>query len=203
MKHTRHRERGFTLLEMMVVVVIIAVMSGAIIIGFMGNRSSMKVKRDAGQMVSFLRNMWDRSKTTGTALVLAPDFQNGSLAYIDPRDGVSEVAKFSSDAYIIAIKLNDRLYSQASMDLVINNGSSDDALFDTSLYLGEGRGLSLVAVIFGVPLNEENLDEGFEDITMCELNLITGKGKITYLEETDLLDIFDEAAAAELENEPL
>lgn len=201
MKWQRHNQRGFTLLEMMVVVILIAIMTGAVAVGFLGNRSSMKVKRDAASMVSFMRNMWDRTKTTGTPLILAPDFENGSLAYIDPRDGVAEVAKFTSDAYVLAIKLNDRLYSEASVDQPIGDGLYADEFFDTSIYLGEGRGLSLVAVIFGVPRDEENLAEGFDDLTMCELNLITGKGKITELEEADLHDIFDEAAAAELENE--
>lgn len=193
--------KGFSLLELMAVVIIILIMLAAMAVTFGNSRPSIKVKRDASQMVSFLRNMWDLTKATGAPLVLQPDYEQGTLAYTSPREGFSREAEFESDSRLIAFKLNDRLFSQASMDHAIEDESYNEAFFDTGIYLSEGRGLAEISVIFGVAEDQDTPFDEYEYITMCTLNLITGKGRIDNLDVQALEDLFVEAEEAEMARE--
>lgn len=179
---------GFTLIELMAVVTIILVLTVVTALTFANARPSIKVKRDAAQMVSFLRTMWDRTKATGDPLILEPDFGGAVLGHIDPRDGKRVLAEFDSKARIVAIKLNDRLYSKRS-------DSGGD------IYIAEGRGLSLVGVLFGLPGSDEDLLSEYEYLTYCKLNLITGKGTVEELDNEALEALFTEAEQAEVNRE--
>ena len=198
---TRGSAAGFSLLEIMAVVVIIMVMLGIMGLSFANARPSMKVKRDAAQMVSFLRNMWDATKTTGAPLVLEPDYEKGRLAYQSPREGKTVTAHFAKHSRLIGFKLNDRLYSRASVGAESDRALENDALFDTGIYVGEGRGLTSISVLFGTAEDAETPLEDYQFLTMCTLNLITGKGKVEGLTQEALADLIVEAETAEAERE--
>ena len=186
--------RGFTLLELMAVAMIILILTAAVGLTLGNSRPSVQVKRDAAQTVSFLRNMWDRARATGGSLVLEPDFEKGTLDYTDPRTGKRTRAEFDSDAHVIAIGLNDRFYNAWSHLTRVPQGE-DDAEYDPEadvLYISEGRGLVRVSVVFGIPVEEESIEGQlmvYDKVTMCTLNLVNGKGKIELLEEGNLDDI--------------
>ena len=191
------RERAFTLLEMMAVVMIMLILLGVAGLTFANARPSVKVKKDAAQMVAFLRNMWDHTKATGAPLVLSPNYETGELSYTDPRIAKTSRAKFSSDAKIIGIKLNDRLYTAASYDLVPEEESGTmDESGRFALYVSEGRGLTQVGVLFGIPREEH-----YDYLTFCSLNLITGRGTILSLNEDDLQELLHAAEEAVYEEE--
>ncbi len=185
--------RAFTLLEMVAVVVVILMLMGLLGLTFANARPTVRVKRDASQTVAFLRNMWDHTKTTGTPLVLTPDFETGEMSYMDPRLGKHTKAKFSSKARVLGVKINDRLHSIASQnpEYYEDEEPSEDP-FRNAVYLSEGRGLTLIAVLFGVP----NKEEGYDHLTLCSLNLITGKGRIEHLTEEEVAAIFEAAEEA-------
>lgn len=189
--------RAFTLLEMVAVVTVIMVLMGVLGLTFANARPTVRVKRDASQMVAFLRNMWDHTKTTGTPLVLTPDFESGGMSYMDPRLGKHTKARFSSKAKVIGVKINDRLYSIASRDLVEEEEAELEDPFNNAIYLSEGRGLTRIAVLFGIP----NKEEGYDHLTLCSLNLITGKGHITRLTQDEVAAIFEAAEEARYEAE--
>ena len=211
MDQTVITKRAFTLIELMMVVVIIMVMMGLTALTFSASRPAVKVKRDASRMVAFMRNMWDHTRTTSAPLILIPDFETGALSYEDPRTGKTAAANFASKAHIIGIKINDRLYSAASMppppeeqdgdEAVIEDEMYDDGGYDGSIFLSEGRGLTSLAVIFGVPKDKKDKTEGYEHLTMCTLNLITGKGEIRLLDEEELNSLLAEAEEEALEEE--
>lgn len=194
--------KGFTLLELMAVTVIIMIMIAVTTVSFANSRPSVKIKRDAAHMVSFLRNMWDRTKTTGDPLVLEPNFEDGTLSYTDPLEGRRVKAKFESEARIIAIKINDRLYSRSSIDVPLDQDESySDAFFDTGIYLSEGRGLTRFAVIFGMAEHGDDPLDEWEYLTMCKLNLVTGKGSVVKLDPEELQELFEQAETEALERE--
>lgn len=179
------KQKGFTLLEMMAVVMITLVLLGMSAIAFSRSRPAAQIKTDAANSISFLRNTWDLVKTTGSPLILQPDYEKGRFSYTDPRTGMHAQAEFTSDAMVVGIRLNDRIYNADSYV----PPSEDDEYGDSwegmnNLYLSEGRGLSKVALIFAIPE-----DGKLTYITMATLNLITGKGKITYLEEEELNEL--------------
>lgn len=186
--HKRHW--GFTLIEMMAVVIIILVMLGVTAITFANSRPSVRVKRDAAHTVSFMRNMWDRTKAESTTLILEPNFEDGSLAYTNPDSGIKTKADFDSGAHVIGIKLNDRLYSAGSTDYVAEDNGYSDGYEDNSIYISEGRGLTRMAVVFGVPTDEDD-DQAYEHLYMCSLNLITGKGHIVQLTMDELSQLVE------------
>jgi prepilin-type N-terminal cleavage/methylation domain-containing protein len=177
MKKMNTRGKGFTLVEILAVVFIIAVLLGVTVITFSRSQPSVRVKRDAVSMVSFLRNMWDHSRATGSPLILLPNYEDGTFSYVDPRTNKQEFAEFTSGARVIGILLNDRYYSETAyqpedMDLGLGN---------EPLYLSEGRGLVQLAIVFA--LVEENR---YEHITRSSLNLVTGKGKVEKLTRREL-----------------
>ena len=70
MSSNQHRQKAFTLLELIAVVVIIMVLMAGIAVNFANSRPGVQVKTDASNMIAFLRNMWDYTKASGTPLVL-------------------------------------------------------------------------------------------------------------------------------------
>lgn len=164
------RRRGFTLLEMMAVVLIIAVMVAGTSLMVANAQPSVKVRKDAGAMVAFLRNMWDRSRATGSALILYPDFNRGTLSYQDPLTGLVSQASFDSEARVLAVRINDRFYTANSF-YVDENGVP----VDSALYISEGRGLTRIAVLFAIPSDDGNT---LKYVHLCSLNLITGQGGV-------------------------
>lgn len=173
--------KAFTLLEMMVVVVIMVVMMGAVAVALGNSRPSVKVKRDAGTMVSFLRNMWDQSKATGTPLVFLPNFEDGSLRYRDPRLGQEKKATFTSDAKILAIVVNDRVLNGDSR--IVDD--YEDPANANAVYISESRGLTRIGVVFGILQD----DDSYDFLTFASINLINGRGQILPLEEEEYQDL--------------
>ncbi len=191
--------RAFTLIEMMVVVILILILLAVASLTFFNSTDGVRIKRDAGQTIAFLRNMWDYTKTSASALILEPDFENGTLSYVDPRDGKRGKAEFDSDAKVLAIKLNDRLYNLYS-SFAPNDDAGEEEFYDEDeydsgsnvLYLSEGRGLSRITVIFGIPEEEDDDTVTYTYLTACSLNLITGKGTILELEPEQLSQLMED-----------
>ena len=178
-------KRGFSLLEIMVVLILIALLTAATGLTFQRSRTSTQVKTDAARTVSFLRNMWDLVRATGGALVLEPNFETGGLSYLNPRTGERFDAEFESDAQVVGIQLNNRLYNvHSNLGRVPTRGQDVDELdYDPSLdviYVSEGRGLVMVAVIFAVRGDDE---ESYSHVTMSALNLVNGRGRTIKLED--------------------
>ncbi len=194
MDRPAHRHRGFSLLELMAVVVIILIMMGALALTLARSRPAARVKKDAAQSVAFLRNMWDRTKATGAPLVLNPDYEKGALAYIEPRSGREESASFSRGVKLLAFRINDRTYSMASQTSSEDEYAEYGRVFDDSLYISEGRGLTTISMVLGIPRDDE-----VDPIMAASLNLITGKGQIEDLSQEDLGDILAAAEETELE----
>ncbi len=193
----RGKKEGFSLLEMMAVVIIILCLLGLTAITFSRAQPGTQIKTDAANTISFLRNMWDLVKAGGSSLVLQPDYESGRFFYIDPRTGVQSEAEFTSDAVVIGVRINDRIYNQGSFT---PPGDNEEEYGDSlegvnNLYLSEGRGLTRVGLIFAIPEKDQ-----LTHITMASLNLITGKGKIKSMDEEELQQLImmsQEAAAYE------
>ncbi len=195
-----HRE-GFTLVEMMVVVVIILVLTGATALMFANSSDSVRLRRDSTSCVAFLRNMWDSSKASGEPIVLIPDFESGQLSYLEPRSGITEKANFVSKARVLAIVVNDRLIHANSEqpDIPADQDDIEDPIL-SGVYLSEGRGLSRVGVVLGIPVSKE-LEDGYKWITLARINLITGRSELLDLEPEEFDDMMN--AADELAEERL
>lgn len=178
---SKHEKKGFTLLEMMAVVVIMAVMLGVIAVALGNSRPSVKVKKDSSQMIAFLRNMWDQTKASGTPLVFIPNYEKGSLRYRDPRAGVEKKATFESGAKILAVVINDRIYSGDSQPV----GDDLDSGEANAIYISEGRGLTRIGVVIGILDDEDTYDL----LTYASLNLINGRGSVMPLEEDEYQDL--------------
>ena len=206
--------KAFTLLEMIAVVIIVLTLGAITAVGFGNSRPSVRVKSDAAKMVSFLRNMWDRTKVSGAPLILNPDYESGKLSYFDPREGREFYADFSSDAVIVGIRINDRFYTRSTYVPPINpvideNGDElpmedpaffgDQELGDT-LYISEGRGLTYVGVAFAIKKGGEGNQE-LEHITMATLNLITGRGTVEKLKPEELDDLMVHAEQGALDEQ--
>lgn len=179
---------GFTLIEMMVVVVIMMVMMGTVTLFLANSRQSVRMRKDSSMVLAYLRNLWDYSKASGEPIVLSPDFENGGLTYYDPRSGTTKAADFSSKARVLAILINDRLLTATSEEFSgpVDGGRDEDApTYEPSgIYLSEGRGLTKVGIVIGVLEQDEP-----SMITLATLNLITGHGRIVDLEPGDYDDM--------------
>lgn len=187
--------RAFTLLELMAVVILILIMLGMAALTFANSRPSIKIRRDAGQTVAFLRNMWDLSKSTGSELVLEPNFATGRLSYQNPRGGQRYDARLAPETHVIAIKLNDRLYSRASLE----RDENGEPTTSEGIHVGEGRGLAYISVLFGLPGEDKEDLAAYTYLTQCTLNLITGKGEVLNLTSDEFKELVDEAAEAAAE----
>lgn len=174
-------KRGFTLLEMMAVVVIISIMTGVLLVALGNSRPSVQVKKDASQMVAFLRNMWDQSKASGSPLVLLPNYEDGGMRYRDPRLGREKKATFSSKAKVLAVVINDRVYNGDSRF----ESSDIDQAEANAVFISEGRGLTRIGVVLGVAKDETSYDF----LVLASLNLINGRGDIVDLDEADYQDL--------------
>ena len=179
--------KAFTLLEMLAVVTIILVMLGLAALAFSQSRPAVKVKDDAARMVSFLRNMWDLTRATSAPLILQPNYEEGSFSYSDPRTGLRQQARFTSDARVIGVLLNDRYYSEETLTPSEESGyvpfESFDEELENALHISEGRGLSRIGVVFAIVDEDEH---SMDHITLSALNLVTGKGIVVRLDEADL-----------------
>lgn len=174
---------AFTMLEMMAVVMIIMVLTASVTLVLFNSSDSVKVRKDAAQMVAFMRNMWDRTRTTGSPLILSPDFEGGDLYYTEPRSGHTRKASLSSEAQVVAIVLNDRVYSAGSgFSMEESYDENGDPVVDNGIYISEGRGLTRIGVAFAVVLE----DGGYELAKYSALNLINGKGEVFDLTEEEI-----------------
>lgn len=178
---------GFTLLEMIVVTLLILIMAGMVSLTFANARPSVKLRRDAAQSLAFLRNTWDFVKASSSQLVLAPDWKEGVLEYFDPRTQTRQACRFRSKAHILAIILNDRVYNAQSMPQSeeVPEEGEPSGTEDGSLYIEEGRGLTELAIVFGIPDDDAEDVTAYKWITLAKLNLITGRGQIQELTTED------------------
>ncbi|MCB1043083.1 MAG: type II secretion system protein [Acidobacteria bacterium] len=184
--------KAFTLVEMMVVVIIILILTGATALMLANGSDSAQVRRDGTACVAFLRNMWDVSKAHSEPIVLIPNFEEGTLSYIEPKSGVQAKAHFFSKAKVLGILVNDRLIHSQSEDVAPVEETEDEQVDSVAngIYLSEGRGLSRVGIVLGVPK-----EESFKLMTLSRLNLITGRSEIIDLEPEQWFEMLDEAEA--------
>jgi general secretion pathway protein H len=89
-RHIRSSERGFTLIEVMVVLVIVALVT---VLSVVGVRSFAKtdLRSTASRMAGAIRYLFDRASTTGKVHRLVLDFENGKYW-----------AEVSDDAFVFA-----------------------------------------------------------------------------------------------------
>lgn len=186
--------RAFTLVEIMVVVVIILVMTGATALMLANSSDGVRLRRDTTSAVAFLRNMWDLSKASSEPIVLIPDFETGALSYIEPKSGIQEKAHFSSKARVVGILVNDRLFhkdtEQPEPPPESEEGEGDDRLF-SGIYLSEGRGLTRVGIIMAVMDDDE-----YELMNMATLNLINGRSQLLDLDPDAFFEMIDASDSA-------
>jgi len=201
-------QSGFTLMEMMAVVVLIMIMLAVVGLTFANSRESVKVRRDANQCLAFLRNMWDLAKTSSAPVALLPDYRNGKLRYLDPRSGSKETLRFDSEAHVLAIVLNDRVFTQTQMQEAKDQSDPEDILAG-AIYIAEGRGLTRLGILLGVPVKSEETEQLTEKVqwpSFASLNLITGKGKIVDLDDEKVQEIMqlqeEQQIEAEMEQTP-
>ncbi|CAM2007119.1 pilus assembly FimT family protein [Acanthopleuribacter pedis] len=200
--HRIHR-KGFTLLEMIVVVTLMAVLMGAATILVFGNRDGVVVKDEGARMIAYLRNAWDHTRATGAPLVFRPNYNDGSLRYYDPRSQKTHKASLAEGHYVVGIRINDRMYSQATGGMATPVAQADsegdeeavDALAyedEFALFISEGRGMARIAVVFAVLEDKEGpIDvSNFNTIMMCSLNLITGKGDVSPITPEEFENLF-------------
>lgn len=166
--------KGFTLVELMAVVVLIMVLLGAGTVMFMNGRESVKIRSDANHLISFMKSMLDYTKATGVPLVLQFGEEDKSFSYIDPRNQATFKAKMESKARVLAIKLNDRLYLPGKLQIIEEDVPYGESEEETSVYIAEGRGLITMAVMLGT----QNEEEKIEQAMLTRLNLISGKGQV-------------------------
>jgi prepilin-type N-terminal cleavage/methylation domain-containing protein len=193
--------KGFTLIEMMAVTLLIMILAGVVGLSFMNSRDGVKFRKDGAQCLTFLRLMWDFSKTSNAPLVLQSENEGGRLAFVDPRTGTREHLRLESQARVMGALLNDRFHSLVQMgngetagepasepagqaDAVAGEGSS--------AYLSEGRGLTTLGLLLALPGEEEGV---FKAGLLVRLNLITGKGKIEDWDPLQLQGLLDQAQA--------
>lgn len=201
--HPRMRKHGFSLLEMMAVVLIMSIMLGMIGISFANSRPSVRITTDANNLIAFTRNMWDRTKATGAPLILEPDFADtGSLSYSDPRTGTWKRAKFKSDARVLAIILNERVHTAETAyryeQNAIEQGLEDEEgnPLGNALYLSEARGLSRISILIGVPEDPDapmEAQNSFDFLKLATLNLINGRGRVDDIEFDDYQQLLNKA----------
>jgi len=191
------RARAFSLIEMMAVVMIILLITAMVGLTFANSRPSVEIKRDAAKTVAFLRNMWDRARASAGALILEPDFEEGTLSYVEPRSGQLHKAEFDSGAHVVGIRLNDKVYNSYSNLRRMPRPEDEEIEYDPEadvLFISENRGLVRVTVIFAKPIYEDGDDEliiGYEYVMACTLNLINGKSRIERLEDGRLAEILE------------
>ena len=202
MQHSSRKKAGFTLLEMMAVVVLIMVMLAMTGLYFANSQTSVQIRADANNLVAFMRNMWDRTKATGEPLILEPDFESGKMSYSDPRSGLWRTAKFRSEAKVLAIILNDRVHTSETSfrydydDYPADGEDGEENVVGGSLFLSEARGLARISIVIGIL--RDDVEEGFsgedyETLMMATLNLINGRGSVEDLESMMLDDLKDKA----------
>lgn len=208
---SRNRRPAFTLLEMIVVVTLMAVLMGAAAILVFGSQNSVVVKDEGARMLAYLRNAWDHTRASGAPLVFRPNYQDGTLHYYDPRTQRTKKASLAKGHYVVGIRLNDRMYSQATggmaTPVVASDSDGDQEASDAlafedefALFISEGRGMARIAVIFAVLKEDDGPVDvsNFSNIVMCSLNLITGKGEVTEIDEREFDNLF--AISFEAEN---
>lgn len=182
--------KGFTLIEMMAVTLLIMILAGVVGLSFMNSRDGVKFRKDGAQCLTFLRLMWDFSKTSNAPLVLQSEREGGLLAFVDPRTGTREHVRLESTARVLGALLNDRFHSLVQ----VTEGEEDSEGGGSSAYLSEGRGLTTLALLLGLPAEEEGV---FKAGILVRLNLITGKGKIEDLDPQQLQTLLDEEQASQ------
>ena len=192
------KRTGFTLIEIMVVVLIISIMVGIAMVTFARSRPTVRIRNDAAQTLSFIRNMWDRTRATGAPLILSPNYEDGSLSYVDPRFGKEEKAQFSKGTVVVGILVNDRFHNADSASALppVQDGAEgggegerlEEYAYADVIYISEGRGLTRVAVVFAI-LADEGAAEPYTDIHVASLNLITGKGRIGEITAEELSEL--------------
>ena len=198
------RRQAFTLIELMAVIVIILIMLGGATVMFMNGRQSVKIRSDANHLVSFMRSMLDYTKATGVPLVIQFDSKDESFSYVDPRTREIKKAKLESKAKVMAIKLNERLYTPENLSSEVESQDGEtnpdeysaelsfDSSFEdeeTSVYVSEGRGLINMSMLLAVRAEDGEIT----DAILSRLNLISGKGGIFLLKPEEVQQFFDQA----------
>jgi prepilin-type N-terminal cleavage/methylation domain-containing protein len=182
--------KAFTLVELMAVVLIILIMLGGTSVLFLNGRESVKIRADANHLISFMRSMLDYTKATGVPLVIQFNPKDHSFSYLDPRNEEIHTVELESKARILAVKLNERLYTPETLSGEVQSEEVDDP--ETTVYVSEGKGLITLSMLLAV----KDEDEQVTNAMLTQLNLISGKGQIIKLNPEEVQRFFEEAEEA-------
>lgn len=103
-RHRRHSSKGFTLIEIFIVMGLISLMVSAAIIGFGAGRSA-EVARAANQLANALRYAYDKSRVTGEHYRVLVNLDKGTFnlqaaderMYLPATDREGRIAKIDPD----------------------------------------------------------------------------------------------------------
>merc|ERR1711907_86010 len=135
-------EKGFTLVELMIVIVIVGVLSAVALPNFLGQQNKAKITEATSKMGAVLKSahaeyVYDNSAAnayTGASDASADASTGGKFDYA--ADGADASAATAADA---TFTTNTILYVKATPKLVANKG--DKALVDAQTKAGTGSGI--------------------------------------------------------------
>jgi prepilin-type N-terminal cleavage/methylation domain-containing protein len=129
----RDSERGITLLEIMVVLLIVALLAGALTVGYQ-RLPATALKREATRMAAALRSAYDRATASGALHRLVLDVDAGTF-HIERCEGKIEVRK-SRDLG----EEQERQRAEAEKETILSGMQSADQL--TQSIVGDGKKLA-------------------------------------------------------------
>jgi general secretion pathway protein H len=145
--NSRTASRGFTLIEVMVVLVIIAVMAGLLVLSFKDN-PAQRLRREANDLAALLNAAADEAVLHSIELGLAIDNEGYRFVYFDGEkkqwlamtEKVLAPHKFA-DALTVAVALDGEHIDEQALQRIhaLSERSEDTALRPTLLLLSSGE----------------------------------------------------------------
>lgn len=171
-------ERGFTLLEILIVLVIVAVMAGLLVVGF-SDSPQQQLRREAGNLAALINVASDEAVLRGVELGLVIDDDGYQFVYFDPETKQWQAARERAlarhdfaDGYAVDFALDGAEVDEALRERIAAFAarSEDAALRPALLLLSSGEvtpfriTLSAAQVapvtIVGDGLNPATVDDG-------------------------------------------
>ena len=183
-----NKEKGFTLLEILTVVVIISLLSTIIIAGYREGERQFALKRSAHQLAQSLRKAQEMALSSQEFMGI-------------PQGGYGISLKEGSDKYVLFIDCNNN--NQFDNGNVCRDCSSgecfgyvSDKIEEFTLeelikvetltpYPGEDNSLSVVFL----PPDPETVFNPESDFASIKLNFENGPGKMIYINKVGLIEI--------------